>query len=210
VSYEVCQRIALQLSLGLTAAFVALLFALHFLEPEFNSGHMISEYQLSEHGSLMSLAFFCLGASSLLLLSVLSPTLRSRGARLDRWGLLLIAVAYFCAGAFPPVPAPAIDGYLHGLSGLLVIFGSPVVFTLVNRNLGRGGEGLSTSRHLRWATILVWIGFLLFVASILISPISITGSTLALVSIFNRLMIATYCVWLMVVAWEALQRRPSV
>jgi hypothetical protein len=32
-----------------------MLTMLHFLEPEFNSGHLISEYQLGDYGFLMSL-----------------------------------------------------------------------------------------------------------------------------------------------------------
>jgi hypothetical protein len=66
----------------------------------------------------------------------------------------------FRAGAFPPVRDPAISGYIHGLSGLLVIFGSPIVFTLIGADLG--GEE-------KRATIIVWIGLLLFVASLAVS-----------------------------------------
>jgi hypothetical protein len=53
-------RMAARLSLGLSAAFPALLAALHVLEPEFNSGHVISEYQLGDYGVL---AFCLLGAA---------------------------------------------------------------------------------------------------------------------------------------------------
>ena len=58
-------RVAARLSLGLSVAFLALLTMLHVLEPEFNSGHLISEYQLGDYGFLMSLAFCLLGASAL-------------------------------------------------------------------------------------------------------------------------------------------------
>ena len=44
------QRIAARFSLGLSVVFVALLMTLHVLEPEFNSGHLISEYQLGNYG----------------------------------------------------------------------------------------------------------------------------------------------------------------
>src|SRR5262249_38624552 len=50
-----------RLSLGLTVVFLILLTLLHGLAPEFNSGHLISEYQLSDYGFLMSLAFCLLG-----------------------------------------------------------------------------------------------------------------------------------------------------
>jgi hypothetical protein len=43
-------RVRARLSFGLVATFMGLLAVLHFLEPEFNSGHLISEYQLGRHG----------------------------------------------------------------------------------------------------------------------------------------------------------------
>jgi hypothetical protein len=212
LSHEMSRRIAVRLSLVLTASFVALLLLLHFIEPEFNLGHMISEYQLGDHGWLMSLAFFCLGASSLLLLSALNSTPFVHVGRIGRWGIMIIGIAYFGAGTFPPLPAPAIGGYLHGLSGLIVIFGSPIVFTSISRGVDRSNEGQVATRFIKCATAAVWIGLLLFVSSIAISPTMSTRSSLTLMSIFNRLMIGTYCVWLIVVAahaargWKVLPR----
>src|SRR5215204_3963828 len=57
-------KATLSLAIGLCVACVAILIALHVLEPEFNPPHLISEYQLGRFGWLMSLAFFCLGAAS--------------------------------------------------------------------------------------------------------------------------------------------------
>jgi hypothetical protein len=56
-----------RLSLGLVAMFLGLLAALPVLEPEFNSGHLISEYQLGRHGWMMSLAFCAFGIGVMLL-----------------------------------------------------------------------------------------------------------------------------------------------
>jgi hypothetical protein len=56
---------AARIAAGLWLAFVAILAALHVLEPEFNAGgHLISGYELGNYGWLMSLAFFCLGGAS--------------------------------------------------------------------------------------------------------------------------------------------------
>ena len=96
-------RIAACLSLGLSVVFLALLAVLHVLEPEFNSGHLISEYQLGDYGFLMSLAFCLLGAGALLLAFSLGPRLRTRGGHVGRWGLLVVGAAFFIAGVFPPV-----------------------------------------------------------------------------------------------------------
>src|SRR5215471_261843 len=96
----IIQRIAARLSLGLSVAFFALLAVLHVLEPEFNSGHLISEYQLGDYGFLMSLAFCLLGASALLVALSLGPCLHTRGGRIGWWGLLVIGAAFLSAVSF--------------------------------------------------------------------------------------------------------------
>jgi hypothetical protein len=191
----IIQRIATRLSLGLSVAFLALLTMLHVLEPEFNSGHLISEYQLGDYGFLMSLAFCLMGANAVLLALLLGPRLCTRGGRVGWWGLLVIGAAFFVAGIFPPIRTPVIISYLHGISGLVAIFGSPITFTLVGRSLARS--------ELRWATLVAWGGLWLFLASITV--IRLTGQMDTplppQVSLANRFLIATYCIWFMVAAW---------
>src|SRR5215471_13097887 len=108
----IIQRIAARLSLGLSVAFLALLTVLHVLEPEFNSGHLVSEYQLGDYGLLMSLAFCLLGASAVLLALSLGPRLQTRGGRVGWSGLLVTGTAFFIAGVFPPVQTHVVIGYL--------------------------------------------------------------------------------------------------
>ena len=74
-------RMVARLSLWLSVTFLVLLAMLHVLEPEFNSGHLISEYQLGDYGFLMSAAFCFLGASALLLALSFGPRLRTREGR---------------------------------------------------------------------------------------------------------------------------------
>jgi hypothetical protein len=199
------QGTAARLSLGLSVLFLALLTMLHVLEPEFNSGHLISEYQLGDYGLLMSLAFCLLGASALLLALSLRPRLRTRSGRVGWWGLLLIGAAFFTAGVFPPVQTPVIIGYLHGISGLVVIFGSPIAFTLIGRSLARSEPQSLLSQRLRWATLVAWGGLGLFLASLTV--IRLTGRIDTPlppgVSLANRFLIVTYCLWFMVAAWRA-------
>ena len=204
------RRRAARLSLGLSVVFLALLATLHVLEPEFNSGHVISEYQLGDYGFLMSLAFCILGVSALLLAVSLGPRLRTRGARVGWWWLLVIGAAFFIGGVFPPVQTPLIVGYLHGISGLVAIFGSPIAFTLIGGSLLSSEPEFPLSR-LRWATLLAWGGFGLFLASLTV--IRLMGQTdtplPAWVSLANRFMIVTYCIWFMAAAWGAARKRPS-
>ena len=197
-------RIAARLSLGLSVAFLALLAMLHVLEPEFNSGHLISEYQLGDYGFLMALAFCLMGASALLLAISLGPHLRTRGGRVGWWGLLVIGAAFFIAGVFPPVQTPVIIGYLHGISGLVVIFGSPIAFTVIDRSLAGSAPQVLLSHRLRWATLMAWSGLCFFLASL--TAISLTGQMdtplSPWVSLANRFLIVTYCIWFMAATWS--------
>jgi hypothetical protein len=114
--------------------------------------------------------------------------------------MAIVAMAHFCAAAFPPIPAPAIEGYLHGVGGIIIIVDSPIVFTSISRGVSRVDDGQISAGLFKWATGVVWIGLLLFGFSGPIFPIVSAASPLALMSVFNRMMIVTYCGWLMVVA----------
>jgi len=206
----IVQRIAARLSLGLSVAFFALLAVLHVLEPEFNSGHLISEYQLGDYGFMMSLAFCLLGASALLVALSLGPCLHTRGGRIGWWGLLVIGAAFFISGIFPPVQTPVI-GYLHGISALVVILGSPIAFTFIDRSLARSEPQLLLPNRLRWATLLAWGGLGLFLASLIV--ISLTGQMkrplAPWVSLANRFLIVTYGIWFVAAVRRATWKRPS-
>jgi hypothetical protein len=198
-------RIAARSSLGLSVVFLALLTMLHVLEPEFNWGHLISEYQLGDYGFLMSLAFCLLGASALLLALSLRPRLRTRGRRAGWWGLLIIGAAFFIAGVFPPVQTPVIVGYLHGICGLVAIFGSPITFTLIDRSFAGSKPQFCWSRRVRWATLGAWGGLWFFLASVTVTGFAgqLDTPLPAWVSVANRFLIVTYCIWFMAAARRA-------
>jgi hypothetical protein len=207
----IISKIAASLSLGLSFAFLALLTGLHVLEPEFNSGHLISEYQLGDYGFLMSLAFCLLGSSALLLALSLGPRLRTRSGRVGWCGLLAIGAAFFIAGIFPPVQTPVVSGYLHGIAGLVAIFGSPIAFTLIGRGLARSEAQVPLSRRLKWATLLAWIGLWFFLVALAVVSLTNPLNTPLppWVSIANRFLIVAYCIWLMAAGWSAMCTRLS-
>jgi hypothetical protein len=179
---------------------------LYFLEPEFNPPHLISEYELGRFGWLMSLAFFCVGFGSLFLLRALWSDLQTKGGRVGRWWLLLVGIAYIGAGIFVPDPTSTVESYLHGLFGLIVIFSSPIVFTLLCRSLVHNQQWSNVSRLLQWTTRLTWLGLLSFYGSIIIFYYATDGArTSVLGGWTNRFMIATYCIWLMTVAWQTVK-----
>jgi hypothetical protein len=186
------------LAIGLCLAFLTILSGLHLLEPEFNPPHLISEYQLGRFGWLMSLAFFCLGAASLALFAAARQEIHTRAGRFGIWGLLIIDVAYFCGGIFPPDPKWFVGSLLHGIGGLVVIFGSPIVFTLVSKDFVRNEASSTAARPLIWTATLTWLSLALFYGSIVAFPRS--GSSV--VGWTNRILITTYVLWLLVAAFH--------
>ncbi len=193
------------LTIGLCVAFLAILSVLHVLEPEFNPPHLISEYQLGRFGWLMSLAFFCLGAASLVLFAAARQDVRTRPGLFGTSGLLIIGVAYFCAGIFPPDPKWFVGSLLHGLGGLIVIFGSPMVFTLVSKGFIRNETSATIARLLICTAALTWLSLALFYGSIVAfggAPRS--GSIM--VGWTNRILIMTFVLWLLVAAFHVRRR----
>ena len=187
------------LAIGLCVAFLAILSVLHVLEPEFNPPHLISEYQLGRFGWLMSLAFFCLGAASLALFAAARQGIHTR--RFGTWGLLIIGIAYFCAGIFPPDPKWFVGSLLHGIGGLIVIFGSPTVFTLVSKGFVRNEASASAARPLIWTAALTWLSLSLFYGSI----IAFGGAPRSdgiVVGWTNRILITTFVLWFLVAAFH--------
>jgi hypothetical protein len=199
------RRTAAYSSIAFVIAFLLLLVVLHFLEPEFNPPHLISEYELGRFGWLMSLAFLYLGMGSLCLLPAVRSDLQTKGGRIGRWWLLLVGIAYFGAGVFAPDPSSIAESRLHGLSGLVVIFGSPIAFTLLWRSLIRDPHWFEVSGLSKWTTLLSWLGLLLFYGSIIIFYGLVHGSGTIVSGWTNRVMITTYCAWLMIAAWQAIK-----
>src|SRR5262249_27095664 len=89
--------------------------------------------QLGRFGWLMSVAFFCLGAAALALFGAARQETDNELGRFGVWGLLIISVAYFLAGTFAPDPDWLVGSVLHGVGGLVVIFGSPIVLNALGR-----------------------------------------------------------------------------
>jgi len=197
------------LVIGFCVAFLAILSMLHVLEPGFNPPHLISEYQLGRFGWLMSLAFFCLGAASLALFAAARQAVRTWPGRFGSWGLFIIGVAYFCAGIFPPDPKWFVGSLLHGLGGLIVIFGSPVVFTLVSKDFIRNETSSALAGLLIYTAALTWLSLASFYGSIVAfdgaprSGSSIVGWT-------NRILITSFVLWLLVAAFHVRSRPISV
>lgn len=197
------------LSVTSEALFLALLVLLHFLEPEFGPPHLISEYELGRFGYLMRLAFICLGVGSLLLARALWCDVQTGSGRIGIWWLTLVGAAYIGAGIFAPDPASILESRLHGVSGVIVILSSPIVFTLLMRSLIRNPEWSYAGMLLKSVTVAACLGVVLFYGSVVIFYGLTDGSETVVVGYTNRFMIAMYCAWLITVGLQTIKTQPA-
>jgi hypothetical protein len=196
--------VAAELSLAGAAAFSLLLILLHFLKPENDpSWRMISEYQIGRYGWLMQLAFFCWSIGVFALAAVLSQHIF---AIADIF-LFVIAASIFGAGIFVTNPITTPNelqnraSKLHTLFGAITIIGTPFVVTAIDWSLGGSPLVASIQPYLILLTLIVWLGFLMFVlAMVYYGSKKIPLGPHAKIGWPNRFMVFTYIVWLVVIA----------
>jgi len=111
---------------------------------------------------------------------------------------------------------------LHNLAGALGIVGLPIAALLISMNLGRTEPWSVAKRTLLWTANLTWVSVALLAATfaLLIATFSQVGGGLpaqapkvlppgviGLVGWANRLLVVSYCVWVITVAWRAMKLR---
>jgi uncharacterized protein DUF998 len=201
-------RSAARIAVGLASAFLVILFLLHFLEPEIDpSRRLISEYETGRFGWMMSLAFFCWGGSVLMAVVALWPSLRGVGGRIGLLWLVLIGVALLGAGIFitnaSTDTTPRTANTLHGLSGAIVIFSSPIVASIVTASLTRNPDWIAARRRLLLGMLLVWAGFLAFMGPNFTAYGADPFSSGLAVGWPNRFMVVAYSLWIILIAQRA-------
>lgn len=189
--------------IGLTGAFLALLVALHFLEPQYDPSHrMISEYAVGRYGALMQGAFVTLGVALLGLRSLLRAFIGRRSLGLTVMGLALFGAAAFKTDLLTEPVSHPVSHAIHQACGAIVILGFPGVVTLLALRLGRHPLWASARRWLYPLTALTWAGQLAFFVAVKTSgrpPVGAVGWP-------NRLMMLAYCAWMAAVARQAALR----
>jgi hypothetical protein len=208
-------RTAALLSFVSAATFVVLLAALHFIKPELDpSWHFISEYAIGEYGWIMVLAFLSLALGYVSMFVALRSQLRSIAGRIGLALLLVSALGLIIAAIFTTDPitvsenAVTTEGTLHNLGGTLGI-AMPFAAVLIGWKLARNQAWSSARRPLLWATGLALVAFLVSFVSLSVM-VSRSGGEFGpdvLVGWPNRIEVAAYSVWLMVVARQAIRVR---
>ena len=209
----VVSRTAVFLSFAGAATFVVLLAALHFIKPELDpSWHFISEYAIGEYGWIMVLAFLSLALSYVSLFVAIRSQLRTIVGRSGLALLLVSALGLTIAAIFTTDPitvsedALTTEGTLHNLGGTLGM-AMPFAAGLIGWKLARNPAWSSAKRPLLWATGLALVAFVVSFVSlgVMVSQSGGKFGSDVLVGWPNRFEVLAYSVWLMTVAWYALQ-----
>ncbi len=205
-------RAAARLSFAAATTFLVLLALLHLLKPELDpSWHVISEYAIGRYGFLMVLAFLTLAFSLITLFVALRSQLRTIVGRIGLGLLLLSAVGMTIAGIFITDPITAsgsartMQGNLHEIGALLDL--TPIAALFISLSLVRNPTWASARRTLLWTAFLPLLGLLVFIVSTAVMLPQNDGKfgPEVLIGWPNRFLIITYCVWLMSIAWCAIQ-----
>lgn len=209
---------ASRLSLATTTIFIVLLAGLHILKPEIDpSWRFISEYAIGDYGWMMMLAFLSLAVSCLSLLVAIMAQVKTLAGRFGLLLLLITSVGMAIAGIFPTDPittgrdAMTPNGKLHELGAMLDLM--PFAAPLISWSLARHNPGwLSARRALAWTAGLPLLGLIVFMASVtFMLPSDGNFGPDVLVGWPNRMLILTYCIWMVTIAWQAnnLHRQPA-
>lgn len=200
---------ATRAALTSAALFLVLLASLHILKPEVDpSWRFISEYSIGRHGWIMSLAFLSLAASCIATVIALWSQL-GIGGRIGAGFLLIGAIGLTLAGLFTtdpittPLEAQSTSSQLHGLGAVLgdgVAIGATIITLGLIRN--------KSWRAARWWLIgilaVIWIVYAWLILSMPADGQFGPGVTVGWPS---RLLIVSYCLWILTAAWQALRLR---
>ncbi len=186
-----------------------IILALHAIKPEFEpSWRMISEYAIGGHGWIMKLGFLIWAASCAALALALRREVRTFLGNTGLAVLLIVAAALVVAGLFPQDPLTAkpdersTSGTLHAISSIIGIPGIPIAAMLVSSNLWRKNPTWAPHRStIMWAAHATWISLMLMVAYLLWAVPRAGGfNTEVWAGWMNRLVVATYLAWQLIVA----------
>lgn len=208
-------RVAALLSFAGAATFVVLLAALHFIERELDpSWHFISEYAIGDYGWMMVVAFLSLALSYVSLFVAIRSQLRTIVGRIGLALLVVSALGLTIAAIFTTDPitvsedALTTEGTLHNLGGTLGM-AMPFAAALIGWRLAHIPAWRSAKGSLLWATGLALVAFVVSFVSmgVMVSQSGGKFGPEVLVGWPNRIEVIAYCVWLMVVAWQAIRVR---
>ena len=208
---------AARVSFAAAAAFLVLFAVLHVIKPELDpSWRMGSEYGIGDYGWVMTIALFSMALSCVALFAAVRSEIETIGGRIGLGLLLVVAAALVVGGIFvvDPVTTKPEDmtthGILHSLAGAIFTPSLPIAGVLIGRSLGRRQEWRAAMRSIRWTAHFMWISVVVTLVHIItvlssgrvFGPGSWNGW-------LNRLVVLSFCAWLMTISSRAIQLRKN-
>jgi Sec61beta family. len=209
-------KLSAKIAIGATLVFMIALILLHFIKPELDpSWRFISEYAIGDYGWMMTIAFFIWAISYLALYKALQPHIKD--SRSGKFGLALLwvsAAGLILAGLFVTDPITASDtertisGMIHGIGGTLGM-AMPVAAILITIALRKNPNFAEERNALIWPALVAGIGFLFSLVSIGLMLGQSEGKfgPTVLVGWPNRIEVAGYCIWMLMIAQQSIKQK---
>jgi len=188
------------------------LLILHFVSPEYKPNwRMVSEYALGKHKWLITSFFILWGASSILLAILLWNVVTTKWVMVGVLLLLVSAIGEIMGGLFD------VKHKLHGMAFLLGVPSLPIAALLIGYNLVHINGWNShralilNSSHITWISLVVMgVSMAVMISDFKKAgipmdrnakpPEHVPEGVLALAGYANRILIACYIGWLMLIA----------
>lgn len=206
------------LAIAAIAAYHLLLTALIFIRPDLDPyWHTISEYAIGPYGWIMWIAFSTAAVSYGSLAVAIRSQLSGVFGKLGLGILIICTVGLFGVGLFATDPldtrpeSMTTPGILHLVSGASQLVLLPFAALLINLNLTRRNQEWKTARlPLRLTAALPLIGLIGFIVhfTVYLAPLgeNAYGPDVP-IGWPPRLLFFSYMVWLITLAWQAIQVR---
>jgi hypothetical protein len=182
-----------------------LLAGLHALSPEFDpSFRVVSEYANGRYGWVLSLMFVAWAVSSWALAIAIWSQLTGIWGKVALGFLIAAGVGEAMASIFD------INHPLHDMAGMIGVFNLPIAAMLISLRLVRSPVWAGSRKALLWTANLTWASLALMFAGlmIMIRGYTLAGHKVIFVGWANRLLVVIYCVWVIIVAIQALRLAP--
>ncbi|MGH8642745.1 MAG: DUF998 domain-containing protein [Burkholderiales bacterium] len=200
-------------------AVALIIVALHAIKPEFEpSWRFISEYAVGRHGWIMQLAFLIWAASCAALALALRPEVRTPAGSAGVTVLLIVSAALVAAGLFSQDPVTAkpdeltTSGNIHAIASMIGVPGIPIAAMLISSTLWRTNPAWTSYRaaimgpaHATWASLVLMAGYLMWAV-----PQAGGFNAEVWAGWMNRLVVATYLVWQLAVAYRLVAIRKAL
>lgn len=198
-------------SIASTTIALVCLAALHLLSPEFDpSWRMVSEYALGNYSWVLSMMFITWAVGTWALAYSLTKKVKTTWGKVGLLFLVLAGIGEAMAAVFE-VRHP-----LHGLAAMIGMPSLPVAALLISYSLTRNPAGVPARKKILFTAHLTWISIVLMTAGVMLlfngftkagvdmssgtAPESLPPGVIAFAGWANRLLILTYCIWVITVA----------